>query len=314
MEGILDSLTNYRKASVVILSGGVGGARMARGFDVIPVDATVVVNVGDDALIHGVHVSADLDTVVYTLAGIEGEHGWGRRDDTFHVMDELAALGTDTTFRIGDRDLAACLKRSTAMAEGVPLSTITREFAKAFGVRSTVTPVTDDPVRTRVETADGWLEFQEYFVIRSHRDKVRGLDFVGAAEAGVAPGVLEAIARADVVVIAPSNPPLSIWPMLAIPQVETAVADHPNVVAVSPLFGGLALKGPAADVMTALGLPPGNAGVVEAYRAVIDALVVDVGDAADAVGLGLPVLVADTRVAAPDDAARLAGEILEWRT
>lgn len=314
MEGILDSMTNYRKASVVVLSGGVGGARMARGFDVIPVDATVVVNVGDDARIHGVHVSADLDTVVYTLAGIEGEHGWGRRADSFHVMEELTVLGADTTFRIGDLDLATCLKRSIAMGEGVPLSTITRDLAKAFGVRSMVLPVTDDRVRTRVKTAEGWLDFQEYFVIRSHRDAVQALDYVGAATAEAAPGVLDAIDRADLVVIAPSNPPLSIWPMLAIPPIRTAVENHPKVVAVSPLFGGMALKGPAADVMTALGLPAGNAGVVEAYREVIHGLVVDSGDAADADELGLPVLVADTRVTAPGDAARLAREIVEWRT
>ncbi|NNF64249.1 MAG: 2-phospho-L-lactate transferase [Acidimicrobiia bacterium] len=307
-------MTNYRKASVVVLSGGVGGARMARGFDGIAVDATVVVNVGDDARIHGVHVSADLDTVMYTLAGIEGELGWGRRNDTFHVMNELANLGVDTTFRIGDLDLATCMKRSAALAEGVPLSTITRDFTKAFGVRSTVLPVTDDPVRTRVRTTDGWLDFQEYFVIRQHQDRVQELDFAGAATAEVAPGVIEALTSAELVVIAPSNPPLSIWPMLAIPAITTAVADHPNVVAVSPLFGGRALKGPAAEVMASLGLQEGNRGVVESYRGMIDGLIVDTGDAVDADTLGLPVLVADTRVASPNDAARLATEILEWRT
>jgi LPPG:FO 2-phospho-L-lactate transferase len=302
---------------VVLLSGGVGGARLARGLAaVLPQDRlTVVVNVGDDERVYGVHVSPDVDTVVYTLAGIEGPHGWGIAGDTFTVMDALAALGADTAFRLGDRDLATCLRRTAALDGGVPLSVVTGEIAAAVGVAPRILPATDDPVATRVRVDDGWIDFQEYFVVRGHRDEVRDLDY-GADAARPAPGVVEEIDRADVVVIAPSNPPLSIWPMLAVAGLREAVAaahDRVPVVAVSPLFGGRALKGPADRVMAARGLPPGNRGVAAAYAGLISHLVIDAGDADDVAGLagtGLTVTATDTRIAAAGPAAAFASRLL----
>lgn len=299
---------------VTLLSGGVGGARAARGFATIldRADFTVVVNVGDDDRIHGVHVSADIDTVVYTLAGCEGPHGWGLAGDTFATMDRLAALGVDTTFRIGDTDLATCLARTAALDSGEPLSRVTERIAATFGI-DRVVPATNDRVRTRLRTTEGhWLSFQEYFVLRGQRDEVVEVRFEGAAEAAPAPGVLDAITGADLVVIAPSNPPLSIWPILAVPGVRRAVADAERVVAVSPLFGGKPLKGPADRVMASLGLPPGNAGVLAAYVDLLTDLVVDRGDAGDVPALegSVSLHATNTRIADRDDAARLASFIM----
>jgi len=179
-----------------------------------PAHLTVVVNVGDDDRIYGVHVSADLDTVVYTLAGVEGPAGWGMAGDTFTVMQHLAARGVDTRFRLGDRDLATCLQRTAALDAGAVLSAATSAICTGLGVVPTVLPVSNDPVRTKITTPGGErLDFQEYFAVRGHRDEVAALDYEGAAQARPAPGVREAIAAADLVVIAPSNPPLSIWPI-----------------------------------------------------------------------------------------------------
>jgi LPPG:FO 2-phospho-L-lactate transferase len=299
---------------VVLLSGGVGGARAARGFAAVlgPSELTVVGNVGDDDRMHGVVVCADLDTIVYTLAGVEGPEGWGRAGDTFTVMDALQALGVDTTFRIGDGDLATCLMRTAGLAAGEPLSSITASIAHALGVEHPVIPASDDPVKTRLRAAaGGWMAFQEYFVIRRHEDEIAEVVFQGAESAAAAPGVVEAIEGADVVVIAPSNPVLSIWPILAVPDVGVAMAAARRVVAISPLFGGKALKGPADRIMASLGLRPGTAGIIEAYRGIITDLVVDLGDADDA-GLveDVRVHVLDTRIADPERAARFSHEVL----
>lgn len=297
-----------------LLSGGVGGARMARGLAGVldPDDLTVVVNVGDDDTIYGVHISADLDTVTYTLAGVEGPDGWGLADDTFGVMKALDALGVDTTFRLGDRDLATCLTRTMALAAGEPLSAVTADIAAALGVEQAILPASDDRLRTRVRTPeDEWLDFQDYFVLRGHRDEVTEVAFDGAADAKPAPGVLEAIAGAGLLVIAPSNPPLSIWPILAVSGVREAVAAADRVMAVSPLFGGKALKGPADRVMASLGLPSGNAGVAAAYEGLLTDLVLDEGDAAEAAQIvGPEVHALDTHIAEPQAAARFATKIL----
>jgi LPPG:FO 2-phospho-L-lactate transferase len=227
---------------------------MARALAAVskPDDLTIVVNVGDDDEMYGLHVSPDLDTVTYTLAGIEGPYGWGRRDDTFEVMQGLSEFGIDTSFRLGDRDLAHCLQRTTMLRHGGTLSEFVGEAAAALGIEARILPATDDPVRTKIRIDDDlWLDFQEYFVARRHEDRVRELRFEGAADAVPAPGVLAAIAEADAVIITPSNPPLSIWPLLAVPGMSEAVAAKQVVAAVSPLFGGKALKGPAATVMQA---------------------------------------------------------------
>ncbi len=298
---------------VVELSGGVGGARLARGLAAIEdIDLTVVVNVGDDELIHGLHVCPDLDTVVYTMASVEGGEGWGRRDDTFVVNQELARFGTDTRFQIGDRDLALNLFRTELLHAGESLTAATAAIVKAFGVSSTILPVTDDRLRTEIEVEGlGWIPFQEYFVLRRTRDRVADVRFDGATEAVPAPGVLEAIASADVVLIAPSNPPLSIWPVLAVAGVREAVAGHPRVIAVSPLIGGMALKGPAAEVLASLGLLPGNRGVAEAYKGLIETLVIDRTDASDASHLdGVEVIVEDTLISDVAASSRLGRAIL----
>jgi len=300
---------------VTVLSGGVGGARAARGFDSIlgPGDLTVIVNVGDDDRIHGVHVSADLDTVLYTLADREGPQGWGLAGDTYMAMDQLAAAGEDTSFRLGDTDLALCLERTRALDAGEPLSAIVTRVAAMLGVNRRVLPVTDGALRTRIETTSGeWLDFQEYFVLRGHRDEVASIEYSGAGLATPAPGVVDAIGTADLVLIAPSNPPLSVWPILAVPGVRDAVAAAHRVMAVSPLFAGVAIKGPAHRVMASLGLPPGNAGVLAAYRGLLTDLVIDIGDAADATRGGeVAIHVTDIRIQQRAAAARLASFIME---
>lgn len=298
---------------VVVLSGGVGGARLARGIDQITdIDLTIVVNVGDDDDIHGLRVSADLDTVVYTLAGIEGPHGWGRDGDSFVANEELGRFGADNAFKLGDRDLAMNILRTDALRQGRTLSRFTDHIAKTLGIRSTVMPASDQRVSTLVKTENsGTLAFQEYFVLRRHQDRVVALDYRGAKDATPSPGAIDAITNADVVLIGPSNPPLSIWPILAIPGYRDTLVAHDHVIAVSPLFRGKALKGPADQVMESLGLPVGSHGVVAAYRDMIDALVVDVGDEMDGPEIdGVPVIALDTRIPDGPSAQRLAKLVL----
>lgn len=296
------------------LSGGVGGARLAAGLAAVDgVDLTVVVNVGDDDEIHGLYVAADIDSVVYKLAGVEGPRGWGRADDTFRVIDEMARFGVDNRFRIGDLDLATCLYRTTRMAQGDTLSEVTRRITAAMRVEATIMPASDDEVRTKVRTAEsGWLDFQDYFVLRGHRETVLDVRYQGSDLAKPAPGVVEAIIEADLVVIAPSNPPLSVWPILSIAGVADAVADHPNVVAVSPLIGGRAVRGPAAEVMISLGLPSGTNGVIQAYTGLLQRLVVDATDADTEEGYdGLEVVMTDISIGTPEAARRLASLLVD---
>ncbi|MFO7547425.1 MAG: 2-phospho-L-lactate transferase [Acidimicrobiia bacterium] len=302
---------------IVVLAGGVGGARLVRGLAGLDrhIETTVVGNVGDDERVYGLHVSPDLDTIVYTVGGLEGPSGWGRTADTWRTMDELARFDVDTAFRIGDLDLATNLYRTTQLAEGVGLAAATEAIRNSFGVGIRLLPASEDPVRTRVQTVDGsWLSFQEYFVLRGHRDRLATVEYAGALQARPGPGVIQAIEAADVVVIAPSNPVLSIHPILAVPGVRAAVRGSARVVAVSPLFGGKALKGPAASVLADLGYPEGNRGILAAYDGLIHDLVVDLEDSADIVELaqpGLRIHALDTRM--PDLAAstRFSLELLE---
>lgn len=303
---------------VALLSGGVGGARLARGFEHLAgVDASVVVNVGDDETFYGLAVSPDIDTVLYTLAGVEGPDGWGRAGDTTALMDHLTGFGVDTRFRLGDADAALNMYRTMRLAAGDPLHEITACLAEILGVRSRVLPATDDGLRTEVRTAAGggaWMPFQEYFVLRGHRDEVSELRFTGAEEARAAPGVLSALREADAVIITPSNPPLSIWPILAVEEIAEALRQTGRVMAVSPLFGGRALKGPADRVMSSLGLPPGNAGVLAAYEGLVDDLFIDSGDRGDAdepALQGVSVHVGSTRIAEQEQAAAFAGRMME---
>lgn len=285
---------------------------MARGLYALDeVDLTVVVNVGDDADNHGLVVCPDLDTVLYTLAGVEGPMGWGRAGDTFRANEELGRLGAKNTFRIGDLDLALKLARTDRMARGETLSQVTGALTAAFDVDCALLPATDDKLRTEVEIAEGkWISFQEYFVDRRHQDDVKGLRFTGSEDARPAPGVTESIEDADAIVIAPSNPPLSIWPMLAIEPLKKAVAAHTRVIAVSPLIGGKTVKGPADRVLLSLGLATGNQGVLDAYEGLVDLLVVDRQDSEEQV-VGVDVLATDTLIGDRSAAERLAREILE---
>lgn len=299
-----------------MLSGGVGGARLARGLaHLAGIDLSVIVNVGDDDKDYGLAVSPDLDTVMYTLAGMQGDAGWGLAGDSFQVMDRLTELGVDTTMRIGDRDLATKLFRTRELAAGVPLSEIVGRLTDALELSATVLPSTDDQLRTELRTSDGeWISFREYFVHRRHEDEIIDIRFPGAADATPAPGVVEAITNADAVIIGPSNPPLSIWPILAVPGVAEAISNRPRALGVSPLIGGKALRGPADRVLISLGLAPGNEGVLAAYDGIINELVIDQQDATDRGRLtarGATVHVRDTRLATRQASVSFAEWLIE---
>ena len=275
---------------IVVLSGGVGGARFVRGLvDVAePADVTVIGNVGDDLEVLGVHVSPDLDSILYALADLnDEERGWGRADETWNALTTVAELGGESWFRLGDRDLGLHLVRSQALQRGEPLSVVTARVAKALGLETALIPATDDRLRTWITTPAGEFTFQEWFVARGHRDEVDALRFEGADTAAPAPGVLEALAAADLLLIAPSNPYVSIAPILALAQVRKALAER-NVpcVAVSPLIGGRAVKGPADRMLARLAGGTSPAHVAGTYPGLIDALVVDEADAGSLDGLG----------------------------
>lgn len=283
---------------VAALAGGVGGAKLLVGLAALDIDLTAIVNTGDDAVIHGVHVSPDVDIVSYWLSGIaDTERGWGIKDDTFDVVDALERLGAEAWFRLGDRDLATCMYRTQRLAQGAPLSQVTSEIGDALGIGATVLPMTDDEVRTKIVTTDERvLGFQEYFVKERHEPDVAEVRFTGIADALPAPGVLEALRRADVVVVCPSNPLVSIDPILALPGVRDAVREHPRVVAVSPIVGGRALKGPADRMMQSAGIEVSAAGVASHYRGLIDEIVIDEVDEVQA--LDIEPLGVSARVAA----------------
>jgi LPPG:FO 2-phospho-L-lactate transferase len=288
---------------IVTLAGGVGAARFLTGLrEVRPPDQiTAIVNVGDDIELHGLHVSPDLDTVTYTLAGaIDPERGWGLAGETWQAMGALARYGGVTWFNLGDRDLATHLYRTQRVRDGAPLSEITAEITRAWGLQMRIVPVTDDRLETRVVLAANGTEVnvQEYFVKLQHAVAVSGVRFAGAAEARPGPGVLAAISTADVVVIAPSNPLVSIAPVLAVPGVEASVrARRASTVAVSPIVGGAALKGPADRMLVELGHESSVVGVARLYRELAAVLVVDHADAHLAAAVeaeGMRCVVTDT--------------------
>lgn len=301
--------------SVTLLAGGVGGARLAHGFSRALDALTCVVNVGDDTERHGLHVSPDLDTVMYTLAEMnDEERGWGLTGESYATLAQLERLGEDTWFTLGDKDLATHVVRTARLRSGEPLSAVTAGLAGALGVTARLLPVTDDPVRTRITTPSGELEFQEYFVRRQHADAVLDLAFDGIEDARPAPGVLDAVTGADLLVVAPSNPFLSVEPVLGVPGVREAVrSTAARRVAVSPIVGGRALKGPAAQVLESLGHDVSALGVARLYAGLVDVMVIDAADEALAEpvrNLGLEVLVTDTIMGGPDGRERLARELL----
>ena len=269
---------------VAALAGGVGGAKLLVGLQrVAGSDLTAIVNTGDDAELYGVHVSPDIDIVTYWLAGIaDYKRGWGLEQDTFHLVDALEQLGEEAWFRLGDRDFATCLARTRRLRGGMTLSEVSGELTRRLGVTAQVLPMSDDPVRTVVETSDGRrLEFQEYFVKERTRPEVAVVSFEGLEDANPAPGVLDAIADADLVILCPSNPFLSIGPIVSLVGVNEALAVHPRVVAVSPIVQGAALKGPADRLLESLGAGAGAAAVARLYAGFCDVFVVDVSDSAE---------------------------------
>ena len=294
---------------IVVLSGGVGGARFVQGLvEVVePSEVTVVGNVGDDVEVLGLHVSPDLDSILYALAGLnDEERGWGRADETWRALETVGALGGESWFRLGDLDLGLHLVRTQALRSGEPLSAVTLRFARALGIETRVLPATDDRLRTWLETSAGELPFQEWFVARGHRDEVDAVRFEGEADA--APGVLGALAEADLILIAPSNPYVSIGPILAVGTIRNALAArHVPAVAVSPLIGGRAVKGPADSMLTRLAGGTSPAHVAGQYEGLIDALVVDEADADNLEGLGeVRPIVTRTLMADSDARKRLA--------
>jgi LPPG:FO 2-phospho-L-lactate transferase len=303
---------------VVALAGGVGAARFLRGLvDVVDArQVTAVVNTGDDIVLHGLHVSPDLDTVLYTLAGaVNPLTGWGLLDETWQVMAALERYPAVTWFRLGDRDLATHMFRSQRLAEGASLSQATSEIAAAWGVQPRLVPMSDSRVETRVLVAEGEIGFQEYFVQRRHAVPVKDVRFAGSAAARPAPGVLAAVAAADAIVICPSNPIVSIGPVLAVPGVVEALESRRDrTVAISPIVAGAALKGPADRMMAELGHEPSVVGVARMYASFASVLVVDEADAARAPevdAVGIRCVVAPAIMRTPTHAAVLARAALD---
>jgi len=304
---------------IAALAGGVGAARFLRGLVDIhdPGDITVVVNTGDDVVLHGLHISPDIDTVTYTLAGaINAETGWGLTDETWTVMDALERYKGITWFRLGDRDLATHLYRTQRLGEGARLSEVTAEVATAWDLRLRLLPMTDDGVATRLDVeGEGELSFQDYFVRLRHEVTVKAVRYAGAETAAVAPGVLEALAAADRLIICPSNPILSIAPIRAVNGVDAALtARRDDVVAVSPIVAGAALKGPADRVMAELGIEPTVVGVARLYAPVAGTLVVDEADEGLASAVedqGMRCVVAPTVMHGAREAADLARTVLQ---
>lgn len=265
--------------TITVLAGGVGAARFLEGVvQVVPPDeVTVISNTGDDEDFFGLRVCPDIDIVIYTLAGaIDQEKGWGLAGETFHALEALGRFGYETWFNLGDQDLATHAHRTRLLREGATLSEATRSIAAAFGLRLRILPVSDDRIRTIIETDAGDLAFQEYFVKRRTADGIRAVRFDGASAARPAPGVIDAILNARAIAIAPSNPVVSIGPILAVPGVRDALRDTAaRIVAISPIVGGKTIKGPADRMMSALGIEPTAVGVARAYAGFLDVLVID---------------------------------------
>ncbi len=302
---------------IVVLAGGVGAARFLQGVtQVVPQQQlTVVVNTGDDRDFYGLHVSPDIDIIMYTLAGIVDEgHGWGIRDDTHYTMQQLTSYGNEDWFLLGDRDLATHIHRTNLLRQGKTLSEVTDNLRAHFGLQLRVLPMSDQPVATHIQTPAGLLHFQEYMVKRRTVDEVQDVVFVGASEARPAPGVLDAIKEAEAILIAPSNPIVSIGTILAVAGIHDALHEAQGmVVAVSPIIGGAPIKGPADKLMSGLGLDVSAVGVARCYRDFLDVMVIDEQDAhlsAAIEDLGIPTLVTNTIMRDDTIKAALARSVL----
>ncbi len=298
--------------NVAVLAGGLGGSRFARALTetLAPSDVTVVGNVGDDLEVAGLRVSPDLDTILYTLAGVlDEEKGWGRAAETWNARDAATELGEETWFQLGDRDLGLHLARTEALRRGEPLSAVTTRLARVFGIEATLLPATDDRLRTWIATPAGEFTFQEWFVRRQHRDEVDDVRFEGAEQAAAAPGVLTALEAADLIAIAPSNPFVSIGPILAVAEIREALEQRRvPAVAVSPLIGGRTVRGPADRMLARLAGGTGPAHVTRCYQGLIDALVIDEADADEEAGIRT--IVTRTLMSDADARRRLAEAVL----
>lgn len=302
---------------IIALSGGVGGAKLALGLSrVMPArDLLVVVNTGDDFEHLGLSISPDIDTVAYTLAGLANrEVGWGRHDETWSFMETMEALGGETWFRLGDRDMALHVERTRRLKRGESLASVTADLCRRMGVAPRVVPMTDDPVRTRLLTDQGWLDFQEYFVRLRCEPVVSQLQFQGAGAAKAHPDFLAALADAslEAVVICPSNPFISVEPILAIPGVrEALIACRAPIIAVSPIIAGRAVKGPTAKMMTELGLDPTAGTVAQRYNDLLDGYVIDHADMAEVVSIDARVTLAQTLMTTIEDREALARIVMD---
>ncbi|MEM2738417.1 MAG: 2-phospho-L-lactate transferase [Candidatus Bathyarchaeia archaeon] len=306
--------------NVVALAGGVGAAKFLRGLvKIIPPQNVVVVgNVGDDVELYGLHISPDLDIIMYTLAGIVDESkGWGIAGDTFHCLEMLGRLGFETWFKLGDKDLAIHIIRTKMLKEGYPLSQATAQLCKMLGVKAKLIPMSDDPVRTKVQAGDLLLDFQEYFVKRGTMDNVTNVFFEGAKKAKPAPGVIEAIMEAERIIICPSNPILSIAPILSISAIKKALeASKALIVGISPIVGGKALKGPADRVMASMGFEASAYGVAKFYGKLLKHFIIDEIDIAHKKrieNLGIKVTTTNTVMKSIGDAISLAKVAMETK-
>jgi LPPG:FO 2-phospho-L-lactate transferase len=307
---------SLRGRPVVALCGGVGGAKLALGLErLIGADLTVIVNTGDDFEHLGLHVSPDIDTVVYTLGGLSDlERGWGRAGESWNFMEALGALGGETWFRLGDRDLAMHVERTRALRSGISLSEFTAATARRLGIAASILPMSDDRVETMVITGEGALPFQRYFVGLQCAPVVKRLEFKNAERAAASSQVLAALRNPDLaaLIICPSNPYLSVDPILALSDIRRALVEvTAPIVAVSPLIGGQAVKGPTAKIMAELGVPADSASIARHYP-FIDGLIIDEADRAEAGNVDMSVLITSTFMRSLEDRDRLAADCLDF--
>lgn len=298
---------------VVALAGGTGSAKLLRGLYRLPLDLTVVANVGDNVWMYGAYVCPDVDIACYSLSGRSGPHGWGVRGDTFVSLGCFAEMGLETWFRLGDKDLAVCLARTEMLRRGLTLTAATERIRTSLGVRCPVLPASDQEVETRIATPSGEMHLQEFWVREGGAPRVRGVRYRGASRAKPTAEVAAAVEAADLVVLCPANPVTSIGPMLAVPGYEPLLRAASRVVALSPMSGGGPISGPAGKLMTAGGRRPDSVGVAERYARFLDALVISDADSAmkeEVEGLGVRCVLSDTLMRRPADALRLAKVLL----
>jgi len=302
---------------LVVLTGGTGGAKLIQGFsrEVDPAELTIICNTADDFVLHGLHISPDLDTIMYTLAGISDPvKGWGIQDDTFTVLHQLEKFGAEVWFKLGDRDIATHIVRTHLLRAGFKLSDVTERLRSKLGIKAKILPMSNDEVETRIETSEGEISFQEYFVKQRWQPEVKKVFYAGVAKSWSAPGVLEAICDAAKIVICPSNPVTSIGPILAIPGVRDALRrTTARVVGVSPMIGESAISGPAHNLMAAQGIDPSAHGAAKSYADFLDGFVIDRGDErlrGKIEALGIRVVATSVIMKSLDDKRRLAREVL----